>query len=334
MIFTCWDPIHGQCNQRLVDRAAQEAGPDAIYLRDFKVKLSGGTMENPSPLGRFPVFLNEGASYRFTIASDEFAEGFAVLQLQRKDKVLGSTCDPEDSSHNGSFDFECSESATYQVLISFHEGLPGCAAGVISLVLQDSMKVIEPGIATSSDSSGTLYLFVQNEMNIAATGIPGGYLEVRISNGSIERSGRHYIAQPAERGETVVYVKAFRKNGEMSEKDSLIYFADYPPLPQLILPGMHGNVLKKNHMTGANRIEFYFYRNGMEKVYELVEFTLSVDKSSHVRLSSAGNYLTQQQIDLIRSVPSGDKLYITNATFLDPDGKKHIAPIHEIWVEE
>ena len=326
--------VNSQCNRQLVDRAAQMAGHEAIFIRDFKVKLTEGTMDNPSPMGRFPVYLNEGAHYRFTLASDNEAESFAILQLMKKDNVYGSTYDFSSGDNNGKFDFTCDNSGTYQILISFDESRPGCAAGVLSLVLEDSMKVIEPGVPTVSDSAGVLYLYVANELQIAATGIPGGRLDVSIDNGTIDQQGKDYLARPEKPGQATIYVHAYKQNGKLSESDSLTYVVDYPPFPQLVLPGMTGNVLYKSRLRGEKEIELNSYYVNHSDIYTLIAFTLASDHAGMNAIAGSGMSLTQNQLDLIRSIPAGGRLYINNMQFTDPEGKRHLGNSQVIWIEE
>lgn len=326
--------ISAQCDQSLVDMAAKKAGPEAIYIRDFKVKLSEGTMENPSPVGRFPVYLNEGINYRFTIVNDTKKEAFAILQLIRRDNILGSTYNFDERTDLQQFDIICQESATYQVLISFNEGQPGCAAAVLSMILQDSITTIEPGVAMESDSSGTIYLFIDNEMHIAATGIPGGYLNVSISNGQIFEKGGIYLARPDRIGEAIIKVDAYKKNGSLNETDSILYLVEYPPLPKLQLPGMRGNVISKNSLPGINRIELDVFLPEIRDVYTLLEFAISREKEDLFGAVSNGLHITQKQIDLIQSTPSGGKIYLINTRFSDPQGRIHYAPVKEIFIED
>jgi hypothetical protein len=333
----CLGLIHylsAQCDQTLVDKAAMEAGPEAIYIRDFKVKLSGGSMENPSPVGRFPVYLNKGINYRFTIASDESRDAFAILQLIRRDNLLGSTYNFDTGTDLQKFDMLCEESATYQVLVSFNEGQPGCAAAVLSMILQDSMTSMEPGIAIANDSAGTIYLFIDNEMHIAATDIPDGYLDVSVSNGKIFKKGGIYIAQPDRTGEAILKVDAYKKNGDLNETESIFYHVEYPPLPQLRLPGMRGNIIFKNSLPGTNKVDLDPLFPEIRGVYKLLEFTISQGKEDVFGAVSNGLYLTQKQIDLIFSTQRGERLYLINCRFSDPDGKIHKAPVMELFIED
>lgn len=326
--------LSAQCNQTLVNKAATKAGPEAIYIRDFKIKLTEGTMENPSPVGRFPVYLNEGVTYRFTLANDEDLNAFAILQLMRKDKILGSTYDYELNTDHQQFDFLCEEAATYQVLVSFNEGQPGCAAAVLSILLQDSMTMIQPGLPMVSDSAGILYLFTDNEMHIAATDIPKGFLNVSITNGVIiEKNGVH-IAHPEKLGEAVIHVEAYNQNGELNEMDSIIYQVQYPPLPQLILPGMQGNVISKSRLPGRNVVKLESYLTDLEEIYKLVEFSITNREEDIFGAVSYGKHFTQKQIKLILSTPVGGKIYLINTRFSDPDGKIHLAPTSYLFIDE
>ncbi|MFN2127672.1 MAG: hypothetical protein ACK2TU_07405 [Anaerolineales bacterium] len=252
----------------------------------------------------------------------------------RRDKILGSTYDFVSHEDLQRFDMLCEESGTYNILISFNESKPGCAAAVLSLVLMDSMVIVEPNIPTKSDSAGIIYLFIDNEMNIAATGIPEGYLEVSSSNGDIIKKGGIYLAHPKKSGQMLIKVNAFNKQGELNESDSIVYKVDYPPLPQLILPGMRGNVIYKSTLPGRNNIELQTRIAGMDGVYKLLEFTLSSKMDDFFGAVANGSYLTQKQIDIIRTTPVGGKIYLINIRFSDPEGKTHLIPLQEIFVQD
>ena len=317
--------LFSQCNQQLVEQAAKKAGTDAIYIRDFKVKLTSGTIENPSPVGKFPVYLNEGVTYRFTLENASDYPGFAVLQLSRKDKTLGSTYDFDHKKDLEKFDFFCPQSATYQVLISFSQGQPGCVAAVMSMVLKDSMKVIEPGIPVASDSAGRLYLFLKNHLNIAATGIPGGHLEVTTDNGSVHHEGGEYIAEPDHPGTATIMVNAFKRTGELNETDSVKYEVVLPSLPQILLPSSIGNTVHLRDFPGRNTVQLNFSNEPDSDPYKLIEFTIADSPSDADQFIAYGLYLTPQQINFIRSKKAGDSFYIINARFTDPKGKVHRA---------
>jgi len=121
-----------QCKQTFVYACAKENG-NAIYLRDFNVKLKSKRSRDPgNPTARFSVVLNKGTRYRFNLCPDEESGGRAVLKLFDGKKSLASTY--YKGKDIPTFDFECKKSAIYYVTISMKDGQKGCAVGILSFV--------------------------------------------------------------------------------------------------------------------------------------------------------------------------------------------------------
>lgn len=123
---------NAQCKQTFVYACAKENG-NAIYLRDFNVKLRGKRRRDESaPVARFSIVLNKGTRYRFNLCPDEDSKGRAVLKLYDGKRKLASTF--YKGKDIKSFDFDCKKSAIYYVTISMKDGEKGCAVGILSFV--------------------------------------------------------------------------------------------------------------------------------------------------------------------------------------------------------
>jgi hypothetical protein len=324
---------YSQCNQHLVEIAAANAGSDAIYIRDFKVKLSKGSMENPAPTGKFPVYLNKGASYRFTIANAEEFQGKAFVELTKKGQSYTGNYDFATSVYSSSFDFECMQSATYQMLINFGEGEEGCAAVVMSLILKDSMSYIEPGVPVRSDSNGVLYLWSDNTMQIASTEGRNASLHVSVSQGQLNKKGSQYIIRPDSLGTLTIHVKVMKDEKEI-ERDSLEYRVEYPPLPILMLPGENSGTLNLKYFNTLEDIRLEYPTDPAFDVYQLKSFSIASDRTGFGSVLSNEGHLSFQQVNYIKRMNQNDVFYIINATFIDPEGNEHIALTREIRIIE
>ncbi|MBN1597227.1 MAG: hypothetical protein JXP36_17895 [Bacteroidales bacterium] len=327
-------PIIGytQCNQQLVEIAAQEAGADAIYIRDFKVKLSKGTMDDPSPTGKFQVFLNKGVAYRFTIANAREFEGKAIVEVERKGQIYaGNYAFDQHSSYKQSFDYLCDRSASYQLVINYGVEKEGCSAVVMSMIMQDSMEFIEPGVPVKSDSGETIYLWVDNLLQIASSEGQGADLKVTINNGTIFRKGSYYIARPANSGEAMVMVSVI-KNSEIVDSDTVIYLVNIPPLPEIELPGESGGTLAIRNFRPFEGIHLNYFINGLEDVYQLEEFIIVTKSNELKEYYSVDGKLSSEQINLIRDLQVHDRLIISKAVYKDHEGNKHISGRREILI--
>jgi len=122
-----------QCNAKLVDIAVSQ-NRGATYLKDFKVKLPAAQPGKPRPIARFKIMLNSGNHYRFNVAKAKEFEGIPIIQLYEGKKLLGTSYLASKDKDFKMFDFLCTKTTTYEVIITFKDGKAGCAAGVLSLV--------------------------------------------------------------------------------------------------------------------------------------------------------------------------------------------------------
>jgi len=123
----------GQDNVELVAQCAGSAG-DVTYLKDFIVKLDAGVPGGNPPSAKFSMVLSKSTQYRFSICTAPDSDGEAVLQLFDMNELQGSTYISATGKEFPFFDFKCQKTGVYHIFISFKEGKPGEAVGILSFV--------------------------------------------------------------------------------------------------------------------------------------------------------------------------------------------------------
>ncbi len=126
--------LSAQSSEQLLDLCI-ECLDDATYLADFQVELEAGGGGRPVPVARYSMVLNKNSQYRLTICNSENSRGRGIIQLYDSGGRVGSN-HVEDSGGNyfSSFDVQINKTGVYHILISFEEGLPGQAVGILSFV--------------------------------------------------------------------------------------------------------------------------------------------------------------------------------------------------------
>ena len=76
--------------------------------------------------------MRKGNRYRFTICTDEDSDGEAILEVFLEARKVGSSF--VNGKHFQSFDFDCTNSAAYMIMISFKDGKAGSAVFILSHV--------------------------------------------------------------------------------------------------------------------------------------------------------------------------------------------------------
>ncbi len=320
-----------QCSGKLLELAAARSGTDALFIRDFPVKLEEGTFKKPSPVARFQVLLNEGIHYRFNLANAEGFEGKAIMQLYDRTNLLGSTFDLDTKTDLQSFEYECAKTGTYQVLMSFLEGEKGCAVGIMSLIISDSLYFVRQ--KQHQQELENLYIGMKNELTIAATDIPGGTLEVSISQGTITGSNGMYIAEVDREGIARIKVIARDRNGNISEIDSIDFLACRIPLPEVLLNGKQGGFIFRSEVDHLVSLSLKYSIDIKGAPYDIAEFTIASSKDDLSGLKSLSGVLTNAQLLFIRKLGSGEQFTIKNIILRAEDGTMHLAKPMLFYIE-
>jgi hypothetical protein len=202
----------------------------------------------------------------------------------------------------------------------------------MAMVLQDSMAYIEPGLPGKSDSAGTLYLFSDNQLQIASSAGKNARLDVTISQGTIEKKGQYFIAKPTNLGEVQIKVTVL-KDDLITEIDSVIYKVEFPPLPQIELPGESAGTISHIKFNGAGPVLFSGIA-GNDMPYQLKQFSISPERDLVNEAISDGDKISAQQILMIKKLTPGSKIYIHNVVFIDPDGNLHKGISREVIITD
>ena len=125
--------LQAQTAEEMVDICVGKAGDDATYLKDFKVKLGVPTDGRPQ-VARFPLVLSSNNIYRFSVCDLPGSEGKAVIKIYDNNRLIFSSYAEDTKEEFNPFNFMCKKTGIYHVFISFLDGKPGEAVGILSYV--------------------------------------------------------------------------------------------------------------------------------------------------------------------------------------------------------
>lgn len=134
IFFSISHVILAQSDQALVDACAAAAGEDAMYLKDFIVNLDAGLPGEKIPTAKYSMVLSKNTEYRFSICTSPDSEGKGIIQLFDSNRLLGSSFNATTGKEYPGFNFKCQKTGVYHVFISFQEGKPGKAVGILSFI--------------------------------------------------------------------------------------------------------------------------------------------------------------------------------------------------------
>ena len=307
LICLCSGQVKAQCGNELVEKAASQSGANAVYLREFKVKFDGSERGKAIPTAKFPVLLSKNTTYRFNVCSAEEFEGKVILQLYLKDKLIGSTFDTQTSTDVQRFDLTCDKTATYEVVMSFNEGKPGCAVGILSLIPEREAETVAP-----DEELDVIYASADNPMMIFDDEDEFARIEVSIDNGSVTKvEGANYIIRPDKAGTALLTIRVLYRDGSLKEFKQKKFAVLELNKPYASIRGIIGGQISKEELIQSGRIDLWF-SEGMKCNYRIISFTLSDRNDLISGISSTSNRLSKAQRDWINGLPSGTQLYIKN----------------------
>jgi hypothetical protein len=124
----------GQTSDPLVTTCVMNAGPNAKYLKDFRVQLgkapAAGELRYKAQMS-----LWKNTKYRFTMCNSEDSKGKLILSIRDDaNKVVISSFDQKTGKIYPYVEFICNKSGIYQLSFDFTNGQQGSGVGVVSMV--------------------------------------------------------------------------------------------------------------------------------------------------------------------------------------------------------
>jgi gliding motility-associated protein GldM len=192
---------------------------------------------------------------------------------------------------------------------------------IVSYPFKHEYEVAKPSTTISPTKMNVLYAGLANPLSISAPGISASNIKVSVSNGRIEQKGTGYLVYPEKAGLDVIV----KVNAQIDGTDKLIGSTPFRvkrvPNPIATVAGKNEGVITKNQLIVEQGVFAEIPDFDFEMKFTVTSFVVSTSKGGYVIDKPAnGNRFTQEQIDLMKGLPSGSRLYIDNITVKGEDG--------------
>ena len=135
MITICFGGnLEAQPEAYLVDQCVNSECKEVVYLKDFVVKLDGNSLGEREEEFVTTMVLSKNTEYKFSLCNAETSGGIPILRLLDNNNLLGSTYNAATGKMYNGFNFKCQRTGVYHMKISFQDGKPGYAVGILSYV--------------------------------------------------------------------------------------------------------------------------------------------------------------------------------------------------------
>jgi len=124
----------GQVTDTLISNCATNAGPNAKYLKDFRIQLGKGAAQSELRY-KANMSLWKNTKYRFTMCNAKNSKGQLFLAIKdNTNKQVLSSFDKKTGKIFAFVDFECQKSGIYQICYDFINSQQGSGVGVVSMI--------------------------------------------------------------------------------------------------------------------------------------------------------------------------------------------------------
>ena len=209
---------------------------------------------------------------------------------------------------------------------------------------QSSYTVIEPTATVSATMMNVLYAGIDNPISISVPGVATSAVSATMTNGTLSRSGDHWVAHPAKVGdEAVVSVTAQMDGRPMTMAQTKFRVRKLPdPTPYIAFKDAQGNTsrykgggrgLSKAYLLAAPGIEAAIDDDLLNIQFKVLSFeTVFFDSMGNaIPEVSNGSQFSQRQKDSFRRLSRGKRFYISRVKAVGPDGiTRDLAPIEVI----
>ncbi len=209
---------------------------------------------------------------------------------------------------------------------------------------KSAYTVIEPTATVSATMMNVLYAGIDNPISISVPGVATQTVSASMTNGTLTRSGDHWVARPPKVGEeAVVSVTAEMDGRPMKMTETRFRVRKLPdPTPYIAFKDNNGNT---SHYKGGGKglpKTYLLAAPGIEAAIddELLNIQFKVQSFETVFFDSMGNAIpevsdgaqfSQRQKDSFRRLSRGKRFYISRVKAVGPDGiTRDLAPIEVI----
>jgi len=125
---------YGQTGEPFISQCVMSAGPNATYLKDFRIQLGKSSPQQDFRYKQVFAF-SKNMKYRFTLCNGDKSQSQLIMKLvDDTGRTVLTSFDPKTGKTYPSVEFICNKTGTYKILFDFKDFQQGLGVGVVSLI--------------------------------------------------------------------------------------------------------------------------------------------------------------------------------------------------------
>ena len=198
---------------------------------------------------------------------------------------------------------------------------------------EEEYQVSKPSVTISPIKMNVFYMGVPNPVSVSVPGVPSENLEVTVTNGRIEKSGKDYIVYPKAEDingrNTKVSVNA-TTGGQKRFMGAMDFRVKQVPDPLATIAGQSGGVIRKEDLLAEGGIFADLVDFDFDLKFKVTQFDVTLTGAGGYTntWSSKTNKFTNEQRTQFNSLAPGSIIYIDNILAHGDDGSdRELSPI-------
>ena len=207
-----------------------------------------------------------------------------------------------------------------------------------------SYVVMEPSATVSATMMNVLYAGIDNPISISVPGVPQNAVSATMTNGSLAKSGDHFVARPAKVGTEAVVTVTATIDGKAQTVNTTkfrvrklpdpVAFISYAGANSVAERYKGGRPISKATLMGAKGIDAAIDDDMLNIDFKVLSFeTVFFDSMGNaIPEVSNGALFSQRQLDSFRRLSRGKRFYISRIRAKGPDGVERVLNPVEVIV--
>lgn len=241
------------------------------------------------------------------------------------------------NSRDGTYEVGTSQSGV--VNYSGHIEVVGRDGQVFKRDFKSSYTVIDPVATVSATMMNVFYAGIDNPVSISVPGIGDGTVSASMTNGTLTKSGDHWVARPAQVGADCVVTVSVEIDGVRTNVGSSTFKARKLPDPTPYIPlGQDirykgGKPLAKSTLMNVGALHAAIDDGLLDIEFQVISFeTISLGSMGEaIPEISNGSAFSERQKNSFKRMQRGKRFFISRVKAKGPDGVvRDISPMEVI----
>ena len=192
---------------------------------------------------------------------------------------------------------------------------------IVSYPFKHEYEVAKPSMTVSPTKMNVLYAGLANPLSVSVPGISASNVKISVTNGRIEQSGSGYLVYPDKVGVKSIISVSAQIDGTVKQIGATEFRVKRVPNPIATVAGKYEGLITRNELVAEQGVYAEIPDFDFEMKFTVTSFVVSTSKGGFVvDKPTNGNRFTQEQLDLMKGLNRGSRLYIDNIVVKGEDG--------------